>query len=175
MTVAEIRRLFVSDEQAQDLFPKDLGLDFAAVEAKRVRINRCVLHNDLHGSNVLIADDGHPLLIDFSSVGEGPASVDPILLEMSLVFHPYGRRVLPSGNELLEVDWTDNDGYCAILPAPDLGAFCREWAYETAGSEGEVLAVAYGWALRQLMYPESNHPLARRIIQSCASRLLAAA
>lgn len=173
MTVAEIRRIFVSDEQAQDIYPKDLGLDFSAVEEKQVKINRCVLHSDLHGSNVLIAEDGHPLLIDFASVAEGPASIDPVLLEMSLVFHPYGRQVLPSGDELLERDWTDTDGYCAILPAPDIGAFCREWAHETAGSEGEILAVAYGWALRQLMYPESNHPLARRIILATASRLLA--
>jgi CheY-like chemotaxis protein len=171
-SVLSIRRLFLSDDEARTLYPPDLGIDFDKVESKTVAVRYCILHRDLHGANILVDADGRPLLIDFAAVVDGPASLDPVLLEMSLVFHPYGRRVLGSPEELVESDWTDQESYCAAVPSSEVASFCRDWAYEVAGSEGEVLAVAYGWALRQLMYEKSNGPLARRIVQVTASRLL---
>jgi len=43
--------------------------------------------------NVLVPDDGQPMIIDFAAVGSRPASVDPVTLELSMIFHPDAREV----------------------------------------------------------------------------------
>ena len=50
---------------------------------------------------------------------------------------------------------------------------CRAWAVEVAASEQEVLAVAYGYALRQLKYDDTDKVLARAVIRACIAGLLA--
>lgn len=170
-SVSDIRRLVLSDEEASDLWPPDIGVAREVVESARVQSRNCLLHGDLHGANVLVDSTGHPLLIDFGSVREGPASFDPLLLEMSFLFHPYGRRLLPRDVGLINIDWTDGDAYCASSPSPRVAASCRAWATDTGGSTEEILAVGYSWALRQLRYEYGDHDLALAILRQTAVRL----
>ena len=44
-------------------------------------------HGDLHGSNVLCNDAGRAVVIDFGNVGLAPSCLDPVLLELSVLFH----------------------------------------------------------------------------------------
>ena len=57
------------------------------VERRQVQTRWCCVHGDLHGANVLARKDGECVIIDFGDVGDGPASLDPITLELSLLFH----------------------------------------------------------------------------------------
>jgi hypothetical protein len=66
---------------------------------------------------------------------------------------------------------------------PDISAFsegasfveyllaCRHWAFGVAGSEQEVWAVGYAYALRQLKYEDTDKDLAREIIAGCIAAL----
>ena len=49
----------------------------------------CVVHGDLHGGNVLVANDAQPVLIDYRNMTRGPRLLDFASLETSL-------RMLPS-------------------------------------------------------------------------------
>ncbi len=44
-------------------------------------------HGDLHGFNILCNDSGTPVVIDFGNVGPAPTCIDPVILELSVLFH----------------------------------------------------------------------------------------
>ena len=44
---------------------------------------------------------------------------------------------------------------------------CRGWANAEAGSPGEVIAVGYAYAMRQLRYADTDKQLARALIRAC--------
>jgi hypothetical protein len=48
---------------------------------------------------------------------------------------------------------------------------CRDWANSEAASPEEVFAVAYGFAMRQLKYDDTDKVLARALIRACIARL----
>jgi CheY-like chemotaxis protein len=87
-TIREVRRRLLNDsDQAEILktFPIPWALEF---ESRKIQMRWAYVHGDLHGSNLLIASDGEIVLIDYGDVGEGPASLDPVTLELSTLFHP---------------------------------------------------------------------------------------
>jgi hypothetical protein len=101
----------------------------------------------------LVSNDGIPILIDYGDVANGPASVDPITLELSLFFHPDGplkNSIWPTG-ETAEM-WGELDSYLIGCPCPEFVRSCRNWAAEVAVGDREIAAVAYGYLVRQLKY-----------------------
>ncbi len=46
--------------------------------------NSCLVHGDLHGANILVAEDGSVYLIDFSHAGFGPLAHDAAVLNGSI-------------------------------------------------------------------------------------------
>ena len=123
-------------------------------------------HGDLHGFNVLCNDSGGTVVIDFGNVGRAPSCIDPILLELSALFHkdsPFRDDWWPT-NKQTEA-WFNLDEYLLDCPFPRFIRKCREWAIE-AGGPSALPPVVYAEAVRQLKYRDTNHERALRIARA---------
>ena len=87
-TIQRFRQRVLDDSTMEEL-REAYGLDWVSdFEGREVQSRWACVHGDLHGCNILVAADGTIVLIDYGDVGEGPASLDPVTLELSLLFHP---------------------------------------------------------------------------------------
>ena len=123
-------------------------------------------HGDLHGFNVLCARSGDAVVIDFGNVGPAPSCVDPIVLELSILFHkdsPFQDHQWPT-DEQAEA-WFDLDEYLLGCPVPDFIKACRGWATEASLST-DLPPVVYAEAVRQLKYQDTNHERALGIARA---------
>ncbi|MBN9505329.1 MAG: response regulator [Altererythrobacter sp.] len=172
LRVSTIRRSLIGDVVLQGLGDELAGIDLGPVEAIELDVARCVQHGDLHCANVLFDDVARPMFIDYPEIGRAPASLDPVALELSTIFHRDApdRGGWPSEDRA--ANWTDIDQFCAGSPYEDYLRACRAWALGIAGSEQEVWAVGYSYALRQLKYVDTDKVLARAIVRGCIARLL---
>lgn len=140
----------------------------AEVETLEVEMKELICHGDLHGENVLIDPDGRPVLIDFGDTGPGPAPLDPVTLEFSLLFHRAG-----PARQLGDLDWDEWPDITKFVGQSPLGPFVRatrQWAREIA-TEDEILACAYAHALRQIKYDDVDDSLAISVAGACARAL----
>ena len=131
-------------------------------------------HGDLHGSNVLCKPDGSPLIVDFASIRTGPACLDPVFLELSVIFHidsPFRNQAWPTIEQA--ESWFDLDVFLRECPAADFVKACRSWAVAASPSI-DLAAVVYIEAARQLKYEDTNHELAIAIATAASRRLLLA-
>ena len=156
--IRELRAERISDDELAP-FAGAFGT-LAEFEDRSCTLATSRQHGDLHGLNVLWSASGGALVIDFGNVGLAPASLDPVLLELSAAFHidsPFraGRWPTVAQAEL----WFDLDEYLRGCPIPTLVRSCREWAIEAAGADG-IAPVVYAEALRQLKYPDTDHDIA---------------
>ncbi|MEX2100139.1 MAG: hypothetical protein WEB19_01880, partial [Acidimicrobiia bacterium] len=129
---------------------------------------------DLHGLNVLVGSGGVPLLIDFGEVRHGPAATDPVVLELSALFHPDAPEVLgdwPTADQARL--WFDLESYTDGCPITAFVRACRRWASAqgVAAGDHEIAAVVYSFAMRQLKYEGTNKALALALIAAAAERL----
>ena len=166
--VAQIRRKFIRDTVLHEIRAQLDGINVVAIENRTIVASVCCQHRDLHCANVVFDARGQAMLIDFGDTGTSYAAADPVTLELSTVFH--------SQHAKLPADWPREEN---MLAWPDLAAFargcgftpfiqaCRDWAHAEAGSEDEVIAVGYGYAMRQLKYADTDKQLARALIRSC--------
>ena len=123
-------------------------------------------HGDLHGFNVLCNSSGKAIVIDFGNVGNAPACTDPIVLELSVLFHkdsPFRNKPWPTNSQTEA--WFDLDEYVRDCPFPRFIRKCREWAIEAGGPTG-LPVVVYTEAVRQLKYEDTNHELALGIARA---------
>jgi CheY-like chemotaxis protein len=178
--VSKIRSNLVNDDTLKQHASK-FAFDWRAVEAIEVRILECPQHCDLHGLNVLLSDSDEPLLIDFGDVRPAPSSIDPIIMELSLLFHP---NYASAWGDWPTVDqanhWDDLDTYLINCSVADFIKFCRNWASQDSGGDLGLYATAWAFALRQLKFPvfsilkatpNTNHELAIAVANACARRL----
>ncbi|MGH2941049.1 MAG: response regulator [Solirubrobacterales bacterium] len=165
--LAEIRRPLVSD-----LDLREAGFEIPAERDVSVNVKAAMSHGDLHGLNVLVSQRDEPTLIDYGDVRNANAALDPITLELSALFHPVmGGRLGLWPSLAQAADWIDLDTFSVGCPIPDYVRACREWAVAVSAGEGEILATAYAFALRQLKFPDTNHDLARAIAMGAYDRL----
>jgi hypothetical protein len=150
MPVRDIRRLLLPDTRLASVERFLAALPWRAVEAINVTVHSCSQHGDLHPLNVLVDAAGEVVLVDFAHAADAPASLDPLTLELALVFHPDLASDWPSAEQL--AFWWKLDEYLVECPYPAFVRACREWAHEVAGSDGEVAAVAYAYGIRQLRW-----------------------
>lgn len=166
--ITTLRRDRVASSELTDHAPA-LGDECWSFEKRRVPIRRSLQHGDLHGENVLVAESGAPLLIDFANVEALPSAFDPIVLELSMVFQdhsPFLDGLWPTPEQCEQ--WHDLDAYLEGCPAPEVVRACRAWALDAAASPAGVYAVAYAEALRQLEYSKRDPACAIGIARSAA-------
>jgi CheY-like chemotaxis protein len=166
--IAQIRRKFIRDTALLDIRGELDGINIDGIENRTIAASVCCQHRDLHCANVVFDARERAMLIDFGDTGTSYVAADPVTLELSTVFH--------SQHANLPADWPSEENVSAW---PDLARFtrgcgfapfveaCRAWARAEAASEDEVIAVGYGYAMRQLKYRDTNKQLARALIRSC--------
>ena len=114
-------------------------------------------HGDLHGMNVLCDGLGKPIVIDFASVGSAPACLDPVVLELSVLFHgdsPFRKDSWPSNLQLKH--WFNLEDYLVGCPVPEFIKKCREWANEVSAASN-LPPVVYAECVKQLKYQDTDH------------------
>jgi hypothetical protein len=171
--VAQIRRKLIGDAALHDVLDQLLGIDIAPIEARTVRAGQCSQHGDLHCANVVFAGGDQPMLIDFGDAGASFSAIDPVTLELSTVFHSQ-HATLQGGwpTEEAMMQWPLPDRFTAGCTFAPFIMACREWALADAGSQEEVVAVAYAYAMRQLKYDDTDKVLARALIRACIAHLV---
>lgn len=168
MSVGELRERETSLEKIDPSNLAEFGIE--ELEKKRITIRRCIQHGDLHGANVLVKGND-PILIDYGEAGRGNAALDPMKLELSLLFHPDRPASLESWvNQEIVTDWADLDAFTRDCPVGDFIRECREWSFAAAAGVGDqsVYVAAYCTAMRQLRYPDTDKAIARALIRAVA-------
>lgn len=150
--LGDLRRRFISDERllACGVDPAD----WSAVEATTIEMTSAIAHGDLHGENVLVGEDGRPLLIDFGDVEVRYAVTDPVVLEASFLFHRNGPlrdsdRIRREGIG----SWLDLEWLCQDNPFEPVMRATRRWS-ESVDSQQAIAAMLYAHTMRQLKYGE---------------------
>tara|TARA_R110002096_G_scaffold354886_3_gene548107 strand:- start:101 stop:937 length:837 start_codon:yes stop_codon:yes gene_type:complete len=173
ISVASVRRSLIGDVALERVADYLNGIDISLAERVEVDVARCVQHRDMHCGNVLFDANGRPMVIDYPETGRSFASLDPVSLELSAIFHKDAPDWTGWPSEHQAEQWPDLDAFCEASVCEQFVRACRAWAVEVAASEQEVLAVAYGYALRQLKYDDTDKVLARAVIRACIAGLLA--
>ena len=158
-SLTDIRRGLISDLKLMEA-----GRSSAPERGIEVSVQRSLVHGDLHGANVLVTPQGEPTLIDYGEVRRANCALDPVTLELSVVFHPAMAGELagwPTAEQC--ATWYDLDAYCAGCPVEAFVRACRGWARDVAAGEAELLASAYAYATRQIKYQEPTQALAEAI------------
>lgn len=164
-SIDDVRRRLLADDKLT-LVSAKFGVDWTAeFESKMIQSRRCCVHGDLHGENILVGNDGTVVIIDYGEVGEGAASLDPVTLELSLLFHPKSPFSVGSNDfcgwptESQARAWGDLDQYVQGCQAETFIRECRSWAFRVAAGKREVSATAYSYLMRQLKYDDTNKDL----------------
>src|SRR5262249_39002935 len=113
------------------------------------------------------------LLIDFAKVDSAPASLDPLTLELSLLFHPAYKGLCAGWPSLKQAQhWNDLNVFTADCPVDKYVHSCRKCAFEIDAGDKAVYATAYAYAVRQLKYSNTDHKLAVAIAECCGRLVL---
>ncbi|MFZ0408996.1 MAG: phosphotransferase [Cyanobium sp.] len=161
-----MRLRLISDQVLEEILQQFELSWTAEYEAREIQTRWCCVHGDLHGENVLVAQDGSAVIIDYGEVGEGTACLDAVSLELSLMFHPKG-PFRPKGSDFTDwpteaqaATWGELDHYVLGCPAEAFVRQCRAWALRSAAGRREVAATAYSYLVRQLKYGDTSKKLA---------------
>lgn len=164
--ISAIRRRVLNDanfEKCKELITFEWLDQF---ENQEIQTRWCSTHGDLHGLNILISDEAAPILIDYGDVADGPVSLDPVTLELSLHFHidgPFRNSSWPTLEQARA--WGDLTEYLKDCPNPDFVRACRVWATNAAPGNREIAVCAYAYLFRQLKYENPNIPLITALIE----------
>ena len=174
VTIGDVRARMIEDGDAELLTAK-FGLnDIRKIEAKRIQVARSCIHGDLHCGNVLVKSDGGAILIDFGDAGPGFTCLDPIALELSLVFHPDAKKLGLSDRLIGQIElWPDLDRFADGDQLKHTITACREWAHDVGGGDHSILAGAYSYVLRQLKYETVDPAITLALLAKLAARLSA--
>ena len=169
-TIQRFRQRVLDDTKMEEIRAV-YGLDWIPdFEDREIQSRWACVHGDLHGCNILVAADGAIVLIDYGDVGEGPASLDPVTLELSLLFHP---EAAGAAGEWPTVDqarsWGALDAYVVNCPFPDFVRECRRWALNVGAGYRDVAASAYSYLVRQLKYNDTKKELSLALLEGVRS------
>jgi hypothetical protein len=172
--VRDIRRTLLSDQDLVEIVKQFPTVWINEFEARQIQVRWCCTHGDLHGKNVLVAEDGRCVLIDYGDVGLAAASIDPITYELSLLFHPGG---ILKGSGWPTIDqaahWGDLDAYTKDCPIADVIRGIRAWTNSVAAGRREIAASAYAYLLRQYKYSDNDPQLVSGLLQAVHNYFLA--
>ena len=174
ITVREIRERMLAEEKMQELAARFDLSGFSDIENLKLQASASCIHGDLHCGNVLVKSSGESVLIDFGDAGPGFTGIDPITLELSLLFHPDSKKSTFREELVSNLDrWPDVENFAGNIALKSMIIACRDWAYDVAGGDMAVLAIAYAYALRQLKYETVPSELTLAFIERLAVRLRA--
>lgn len=155
-SIREIRQQLLCDEDL-DSIRKNFSLDWVEnFENRNVQVRWGCSHGDLHGYNILVSPN-RVQLIDYGDICEGPTSLDPMTLELSLLFHPdspYKNGDWPSTE--VAKRWGNLEDYLNGCPYNQFVRSCRSWALQAGAGTRELAASAYSYLVRQLKYEDTN-------------------
>ncbi len=169
-TIREIRQRVMSDDNAARLAAAHRIRWANELEAKGIQTKWAYIHGDFHGLNILISEQGAVVIIDYGDVGDGPASLDPITLELSLIFHPdgpfhpYRKGQVDWPTKEQAMRWGDLDFYLAGCPSAEFIRECRAWADRVSVGKREISACAYSYLMRQLKYDDVDKGIALALL-----------
>lgn len=168
-SIKQIRQRLLSDESLTKIqceFDLNWIQDF---EAREIQVRWACSHGDLHGCNILASDSG-TTLIDYGDVSDGPASLDPITLELSLLFHPDAPDTAGQWPTIEQARaWGNLDAYLPGCPFSLFIRPCRDWALHVAAGNREMAASAYSYLVRQLKYKDTDKDLALALLDGVRS------
>ena len=172
-TVEVIRRALVPDSELECL-AEYMPARWKDAEALTVRVRQAVQHSDLHGENVLVADAGEVLLIDFTEVGTLCAPADAVMLELSVLFHPGAKGIVGAWPGERASAWPNLELYLKDCPIAEFVAACRSWAEDITErlSRQPIFALAYAYCVWQMKFESTDRTLARKIGEACVNQLL---
>ncbi|MEZ8405882.1 phosphotransferase [Vibrio splendidus] len=165
-TLRDIRAILCSDHKftlVRELLPE---YNYDELENKRIHYNESVQHGDLHGKNILLPENGdNPIIIDYGDVRLAPSVLDVVTLELSPYFHPDMAGFFQKDREYF-LDWFDEQKRVDNSPFPDVAKFLKDLKKERAFMNNCYVAVVYGYSLRQLSYPDTDHEIALALIEA---------
>lgn len=165
-TIREIRSRVLKDGDLEVLIERYSLAWIPTFEQREIQTRWACCHGDLHGENVLVSAIGDAVIIDYGDVGDGPASLDPCTLELSVLFHPEGPlrdSEWPSTEAAHE--WGNLDVYLTGCPIPEFIRACRKWALTSGAGQREIAACAYAYLVRQLKYEDTDKELILALLQ----------
>ncbi len=170
VSAREIRQSLINDEQISTPSIHNEVENLDAIENTIISISSSCCHGDLHGSNILLNDAFQPVIIDYGDVSFGFSCLDPITLELSLVFHPDAEH---SRNELSPRlhQWPSLDEYTRENRLAPVIKACRNWAYDVSGGDQAVIATAYAFTMRQLKFDTVAREVTMPLISTLAATL----
>ena len=120
-TIQQFRQRVLEDATMEEI-REAYGLDWVPnFEGREIQSRWACVHGDLHGCNILVAADEEIVLIDYGYVGEGPAGLDPVTLELSFLFHPEAAGVAGEWPSLEQARvWGALDAYVVNCPSRSL-------------------------------------------------------
>lgn len=163
--IGDVRRRLLRDKDLERV-RNAFGLDWVE-EFESRQVQACVgcIHGDLHGGNIFVSA-ANAQLIDYGDVGDGAASLDPVTLELSLLFHPEGPgREVGWPSEVQALTWGSVERYVQGCPFAGFVRESRTWAGCVAAGRREVAASAYSYLVRQLKYEDTDKNLALALLQ----------
>ena len=170
LRVGDLRAQRIDDSAIQP-YRDALGATEEFEESEQEMTISCQ-HGDLHGFNVLCNESGTAVVIDFGNVGPAPTCIDPIILELSVLFHrdsPFRSISWPTKEQAGA--WFDLEEYLRGCPVPEFIRKCREWASEIGGPT-ELPPIVYTEAVRQLKYEDTNRERALGIAHAAMQRAI---
>lgn len=170
-SIGSLRSDRISDDELAP-WMDDLGQEpVRQVESLPIPLNESIQHGDLHGLNVLVDAEGRPLIIDYGDLGQHPAALDPVTLELSFIFHAESPDLggWPSVEQASH--WFEPSEYTRDCPLSEVVEVCRQWALSVATKQ-QLAAVVYVHAVRQLKYSDTKKPLALAIARAAMAELL---
>lgn len=169
-TIQQFRQRVLDDASFEEIRAA-YGLDWVQdFEAREIQSRWACVHGDLHGCNILVAAEGAIVLIDYGDVGEGPASLDPVTLELSLLFHPDAARPAEGWPTVEQAKaWGALDAYVVDCPFPEFVRGCRRWALNVGAGSRDVAASAYSYLVRQMKYDDTNKALSLALLEGVKS------
>ncbi|TCQ15315.1 phosphotransferase [Rhizobium sp. PP-CC-3G-465] len=170
--IHDIRRRVVNDDDFEAICKKFAIDNVMPTETSKLRASISCIHGDLHGGNILVDANGGVVIIDFGDVGPGYTCIDPVTLELSLLFHPEAVRLGFSKDLAVIVEnWPNIDRYIASNPLGAVIEACRDWAHDVGAGDKDVLSAGYAFAVRQLKYETVHSDITLRLLQGIIAKL----
>ncbi|MFZ1284793.1 MAG: response regulator [Propionicimonas sp.] len=166
--IGDLRRQRNHEDATEAVVRADAIL--STIESLDVSLLHCTSHGDLHCSNVFADGVSGPTLIDFGDVGFALSAIDPVTLELSLLFNPNGPL---HGLDVpgLDLDhWADAHRFALDSPYATFIEACRGWAL-TVSDPLTVMATGYVHAMRQLKYPDVPKHVPLAVARSAAAAM----